>query len=65
MLDLLSGLNYDLIFSGGSLLISTVLLFIMKSIAKKTETDIDDKVVEAFEAWYKKYKENLPKSEKK
>lgn len=65
MLELLAGLNFDLIFSGGSLLISTIVLFIMRNVAKKTDNTIDDAVVEAFESWYKKYKENLPKSSKK
>lgn len=65
MFDLLTGLNYDIIFSGGSLLISTIVLFILRSVSKKTKTDIDDKVLEAFEAWYAKYKESLPKSSKK
>lgn len=65
MFDLLSGLNYDSIFSGGALVVSTIILFIMRNIAKKTENTIDDKVVEAFEAWYAKYKESLPRSNKK
>lgn len=65
MFDLLTGLNYDIIFSGGSLLISTIVLFALRSISKRTKTDIDDKVLEAFEAWYAKYKESLPKSSKK
>lgn len=65
MFEILSTLNYDLIFSGGALVVSTVVLFIMRNIAKKTENTIDDKVVEAFETWYKKYKETLPKSTKK
>ncbi len=65
MFDLLTGLNYDIIFSGGSLLISTIVLFALRSISKKTKTEIDDKVLEAFENWYAKYKENLPRSIKK
>lgn len=65
MFDFLSSLNYDAIFSSGALLISTLVLIALRKISKKTETTIDDKLLEAFEAWYKKYKENLPKSSKK
>lgn len=65
MLDILTSLNYDTIFSGGALLISTLVLFVLRSISKKTKTEFDDKIVEAFEEWYKKYKETLPKTGKK
>ena len=65
MFDFLSSLNYDAIFSGGALLVSTLVLIALRKISKKTETTFDDKLLEAFEAWYKKYKENLPKSTKK
>ena len=65
MLTFLSTLNYDAIFSGGALLVSTLVLFALRKISKKTETTVDDKLLEAFESWYAKYKENLPKSTKK
>ena len=65
MFDFLSNVSYDTIFSGISVLISMGVLFTLKSVAKKTENTFDDKIVEAFEVWVKKYKENLPKSTKK
>lgn len=64
MIDFLNNINYDTVFSGLSVIISTVILFMFKSVAKKTENTFDDKIVEAFEVWVKKYKENLPKSKK-
>ena len=65
MFDLFNNINFDTIFSGLSVLISMGVLFGLKSLAKKTENTFDDKIVEAFEVWVKKYKENLPKSTKK
>lgn len=65
MFDFLNNVNYDIIFSGLSVLISMGILFGLKSVAKKTENTFDDKIAEAFEKWLEKYKENLPKSSKK
>ena len=65
MFDLLNNISFDTVFSGLSVLISMGVLFGLKSLAKKTENTFDDKIVEAFEIWVKKYKENLPKSTKK
>jgi hypothetical protein len=64
MFDFLTNVNFDTIFSGLSVVFSTVVLFAFRSLAKKTENTFDDKIVEAFEVWVKKYKENLPKSKK-
>ena len=64
MIDFLNNINYDTVFSALSVVFSTVVLFMFKSVAKKTENTFDDKIVEAFEVWVKKYKENLPKSKK-
>ena len=65
MFDLLNNISFDTVFSGLSVFISMGVLFGLKSLAKKTENTFDDKIVEAFEVWVKKYKENLPKSTKK
>ena len=65
MFDFLNNISYDTVFSGISVVISMVVLYALKSVAKKTENTFDDKIVEAFEIWVKKYKENLPKSTKK
>lgn len=63
MIDI-NSIGFDTIFSGLSVVFSTIVLFMFKTIAKKTENTFDDKIVEAFEVWVKKYKENLPKSKK-
>lgn len=63
MIDI-NSINFDTIFSGLSVVFSTIVLFMFKTIAKKTENTFDDKIAEAFEVWVKKYKENLPKSKK-
>lgn len=65
MFDFLNSVSYDTIFSGLSVLFSMIILFCLKSVAKKTENTFDDKIAEAFEQWVEKYKENLPKSSKK
>ena len=64
MFDFLNNVNYDTVFNTLSIVFSTVVLFMFKSIAKKTENTFDDKIAEAFEVWVKKYKENLPKTKK-
>lgn len=64
MFDFLNNISYDTVFSALSVVISMGVLFILKSVAKKTENTFDDKIAEAFEVWVKKYKENLPKSKK-
>lgn len=65
MFDFLNDISYDTIFSALSVVFSTVVLFMFKTVAKKTANTFDDKIAEAFEVWVKKYKENLPKSSKK
>lgn len=65
MFDFLNNINYDTVFSALSVVISMGVLFVIKSVAKKTQNTFDDKIAEAFEVWVKKYKENLPKSSKK
>lgn len=65
MFDFLNNIGYDTVFSSISVLISMVVLYVLKSVAKKTENTFDDKIAEAFEKWIEKYKENLPKSTKK
>lgn len=65
MIDFLNNISYDTVFSTLSVIFSTVVLFMFKSVAKKTANTFDDKIAEAFEVWVKKYKENLPKSSKK
>lgn len=65
MFDFLNNINYDTVFSALSVVISMGVLFVLKSVAKKTQNTFDDKIAEAFEVWVKKYKENLPKSSKK
>ena len=64
MFDFLSNVSYDTVFSGLSVVFSTIVLFMFKAVSKKTENTFDDKIAEAFEVWVKKYKENLPKSKK-
>ena len=65
MFDFLNDISYDTVFSALSVVFSTVVLFMLKAISKKTANTFDDKIAEAFEVWVKKYKENLPKSSKK
>lgn len=65
MFDFLNNIGYDTVFSSLSVVISMVILYALKSVAKKTENTFDDKIAEAFEKWIEKYKENLPKSTKK
>lgn len=65
MFDFLNDISYDTVFSALSVVFSMGVLFVLKSIAKKTQNTFDDKIAEAFEVWVKKYKENLPKSNKK
>lgn len=65
MIDFLNNISYDTVFSALSVVFSTIVLFMLKSVSKKTQNTFDDKIVEAFEVWVKKYKENLPKSKKK
>ncbi|MBR3490245.1 MAG: hypothetical protein IKH36_02020 [Bacilli bacterium] len=64
MIDFLNNISYDTVFSALSVVFSTVVLFMLKTVSKKTENTFDDKIAEAFEVWVKKYKENLPKSKK-
>lgn len=64
MFDFLNNISYDTVFSALSVVFSTIVLFMLKTVSKKTENTFDDKIAEAFEVWIKKYKENLPKSKK-
>ena len=64
MFDFLNNISYDTVFSALSVVFSTIVLFMLKIVSKKTENTFDDKIAEAFEVWIKKYKENLPKSKK-
>ena len=64
MFDFLNNISYDTVFSALSVVFSTIVLFMLKTVSKKTENTFDDKIAEAFEVWVKKYKENLPKSKK-
>ena len=64
MFDSLNDISYDTVFSALSVVFSTIVLFMLKSVSKKTANTFDDKIAEAFEVWVKKYKENLPKSKK-
>lgn len=53
----INSISFDTIFSGLSVVFSTIVLFMFKAVAKKTENTFDDKIVEAFEIWVKKSKE--------
>lgn len=63
MIDI-NSIGFDTIFSGLSVVFSTIVLFMFKAVAKKTENTFDDKIVEAFEVWTKKNKEASKKEKK-
>ena len=57
MVDFLGNVDFNTVFSGLSFVVGSIVIFMLKSVSKKTETTIDDKIVEAFEIWMKKSKE--------
>ena len=63
MIDI-NSISFDTIFSGLSVVFSTIVLFMFKAMAKKTENTFDDKIVEAFELWTKRNKEASKKVKK-
>lgn len=64
MFDFINDIDFDTVFSGASVIVGGIVIFMLKAISKHTSNTIDDKVVEAFEIWYKNYRKNENKDKK-
>lgn len=64
MFDFINDIDFNTIFSGASVIVGSIVIFMLKAISKHTSNTIDDKVVEAFEIWYKNYRKNENKNKK-
>lgn len=64
MFDFISEIDFNTIFSGASVIVGGIVIFMLKAISKHTSNTIDDKVVEAFEIWYKNYRKTEEKNKK-
>lgn len=64
MFDFINDIDFNTVFSGASVIVGGIVIFMLKAISKHTSNTIDDKVVEAFEIWYKNYRKNEEKNKK-
>lgn len=64
MFDFINDIDFNTVFSGASVIVGGIVIFMLKAISKHTSNTIDDKVVEAFEIWYKNYRKNENKNKK-
>lgn len=64
MFDFINDIDFNTVFSGASVIVGSIVIFMLKAISKHTSNTIDDKVVEAFEIWYKNYRKNENKNKK-
>lgn len=64
MFDFINDIDFNTVFSGASVIVGGIVIFMLKAISKHTSNTIDDKVVEAFEIWYKNYRKNENKDKK-
>lgn len=64
MFDFINDIDFNTIFSGASVIVGGIVIFMLKAISKHTSNTIDDKVVEAFEIWYKNYRKTEEKNKK-
>ena len=64
MFDFINDIDFNTVFSGASVIVGGIVIFMLKAISKHTSNTIDDKVVEAFEVWYKNYRKNENKNKK-
>lgn len=65
MLDILTNIDCNTVFSGLSVIFGGILICMFKVISKKTDNTLDDKVVAMLEEWYKKQKDEATKVKKK
>lgn len=64
MFNFINDIDFNTVFSGASVIVGSIVIFMLKAISKHTSNTIDDKVVEAFEIWYKNYRKNENKDKK-
>ena len=64
MFDFINDIDFNTVFSGASVIVGGIVIFMLKAISKHTSNTVDDKVVEAFEIWYKNYRKNEEKNKK-
>lgn len=64
MFDFINDIDFDTVFSGASVIVGGIVIFMLKAISKHTSNTVDDKIVEAFEIWYKNYRKNEEKNKK-
>lgn len=64
MFDFINDIDFNTVFSGASVIVGGIVIFMLKAISKHTSNTIDDKVVEAFEIWYKNYRKTEEKNKK-